>query len=180
MNILVPVDPGPPPGCVVDDHHVRAPIKAAISPPPRAKEIPDGHEEAKADCAADHDPGLRRKENNRDRKSTRVRSRASPNQSGNIPTPTGERNPRWSRRSQSGLRRRPRSRAPAERKQSRSEEHTCPISCEPQSKRQYPHPHGRKKSPMVTKKPKRIAPPTTIPGSGGKKTIDRKSTRLNS
>src|ERR1035441_11026320 len=65
MNILVPVDPGPPPGCVVDDHHVRAPIKAAISPPPRAKEIPDGHEEAKADCAADHDPGLRRKENNR-------------------------------------------------------------------------------------------------------------------
>src|ERR1039458_3816682 len=46
------------------------------------------------------------------------------------------------------------------------------TTCEPQSKRQYPHPHGRKKSPMVTKKPKRIAPPTTIPGSGGKKTIE--------
>jgi hypothetical protein len=40
-----------------------------------------------------------------------------------------------------------------------------------QSKRQYPQPHGRKKSPMVTKKPKRIAPPMKIPGCVGKKTI---------
>src|ERR1700686_4366386 len=65
MNVFVPVDPGPPPGCVVDNYHVRAPIKAAISPAPRAKEITNGHEEAEADHAADHDPGCRREENNR-------------------------------------------------------------------------------------------------------------------
>ena len=34
MNVFVPVDPSPPPKCVVDDHHVRAPIKTAISPSP--------------------------------------------------------------------------------------------------------------------------------------------------
>jgi hypothetical protein len=47
------------------DHDVRVPIKAAIPPAPWAKEIANGHEEAKADRAADEDPGLRRKENNR-------------------------------------------------------------------------------------------------------------------
>ena len=65
MSVLPPVDPGPPPGCVIDDHHVRVPIKAAIPPAPWAKEIANGHEEAKADRAADVDPGLRRKEYNR-------------------------------------------------------------------------------------------------------------------
>jgi hypothetical protein len=39
MDVLPPVDPDPPPGCVVDKYHVRAPVKAAISPAPRAKEI---------------------------------------------------------------------------------------------------------------------------------------------
>ena len=29
MNVLTPVDPGPPPGGVVDHHYVRVPIKAA-------------------------------------------------------------------------------------------------------------------------------------------------------
>lgn len=62
MNVFAPVDPGPSPGRVVDDHHVPAPIKAAISPAPRAKEIPDGHEEPEADYTADHDPGRRREE----------------------------------------------------------------------------------------------------------------------
>src|ERR1700733_6083270 len=65
MNILTPVDPGPPPGGVVDDHYVRVPIKAAIPPAPRAEEFSDGYEEVKADRAADHDSGLRREENNR-------------------------------------------------------------------------------------------------------------------
>ena len=31
MNVLVPVDPGSPPGCVVDNYWVRAPIKAAFA-----------------------------------------------------------------------------------------------------------------------------------------------------
>src|SRR5260370_41869123 len=65
MNVLTPVDPGPPPGGVVDDHYVRVPIKAAIAPAPRAEEFSDGYEEVKADRAADHDSGLRREENNR-------------------------------------------------------------------------------------------------------------------
>lgn len=28
MNVLAPVDPGPLPGCVVDNHHVRVPINS--------------------------------------------------------------------------------------------------------------------------------------------------------
>ena len=47
MNVLTPVDPGPPPGGIVDDHYVRVPIKAAIPPAPRAEEFSDGYEEVK-------------------------------------------------------------------------------------------------------------------------------------
>ena len=64
MNVLPPVDPGSPPGSVVDRYYVRAPVEAAISPAPRAKEIANGHEEAEADHTADHEPGRRREENN--------------------------------------------------------------------------------------------------------------------
>ena len=39
MNVLPPVDPGSSPGSVVDKYYVRAPVEAAISPAPRAKEI---------------------------------------------------------------------------------------------------------------------------------------------
>lgn len=81
MNVFAPVDPGPSPGRVVDDHHVRAPIK-----------------------------------------------------SGNIPSPTGERNPRWSRRTRSGLHRRPRSRAAAGRKQSPG--HSTEPGCRPEAQAQ--------------------------------------------
>jgi hypothetical protein len=65
MNVFAPVDPGPLPGCVVDNHHVRVPIKAAIPPAPRAKEFSDSYEEVKPDRVHYHDAGLRREENNR-------------------------------------------------------------------------------------------------------------------
>src|SRR5260370_38012953 len=54
MNVLTPVDPGPPPGGVVDDHYVRVPIKAAIPPSPRAKEIPNGPDQVKPDPPPHH------------------------------------------------------------------------------------------------------------------------------
>ena len=47
------------------------------------------------------------------------------------------------------------------------------TACAPQSKRLKPQPHGRKNPPMVTPKPKRIAPPITKPGRGAKKNDSR-------
>jgi len=32
MNVSAPVDLGPPPGCVVNDHHVCTPVEATVAP----------------------------------------------------------------------------------------------------------------------------------------------------
>src|ERR1035441_6138400 len=63
MYVCAPVDPGPPPGGIVDDHCVPAPVKAVITPAPRSKESSDRHAEAEADRAADHETTPWREEN---------------------------------------------------------------------------------------------------------------------
>src|SRR5271169_678962 len=57
MSVLRPIDPGPSPRRIVNNHDAPAPIKATDTPAPRPKEPSDRYAEAEAYRPANHEPG---------------------------------------------------------------------------------------------------------------------------
>src|SRR5271154_7241945 len=63
VHIHAPVDPGPAPRPVVDEHRVSTPVKPAVAPAPGTEPRANRYPKSKSDGSANKKPRPRRKEN---------------------------------------------------------------------------------------------------------------------